>query len=136
MERIQRKMKHISLERLWNKGRKMGVILFALVMLVSVTACGQTETAKESPAGSQETEPVTIAASEDAEAVNEVGEATTESEAGETENFQDDEPGQEAGAMVLAINGETVSVEWEDNESVDALRSCKYINTHFIDLQI
>ncbi len=121
MERIQRKMKHISLEGLWNKGRKTGIILFAFVMLVSVTACGQTETAKESTAGSQETEPVIIAASEDAEAVNEVGEATTESEAGETENVQRKEPEQEADTMVLAINGETVSVEWEDNESVDAL---------------
>ena len=115
-------MKHISLERLWNKGRKIVIILFVFVMRVSVTACGQTETAKESPAGSQETEPVTIAASEDAEAVNEVGEATTEYEVGETEKVQDNEPDQEAETMVvLAINGETVSVEWEDNESVDAL---------------
>lgn len=67
-------MKHISLERLWNKGRKIGVILFVLVMLVSVTACGQTETTKESQDGSQETEPVTLTASEDAETVNEAGE--------------------------------------------------------------
>ena len=73
-------MKHISLEGLWNKGRKIGVILFVLVMLVSVTACGQTETTKESQAGSQETD-----------------------------------------TMILKINGETVSVEWEDNESVEAL---------------
>lgn len=73
-------MKHISLERLWNKGKKTGIILFAFVMLVSVTACGQTETAKEPNAESQETE-----------------------------------------TMVLTINGETVSAEWEDNESVDTL---------------
>jgi len=99
MERIQRRMKHISLERLWNKGMRIGVILFALVMMVSVTACGQTETKKESPAVSQETEP----------------------EVGETEKAQSKEPEQEADTMVLAINGEIVSVEWEDNESVDAL---------------
>lgn len=121
MERIQKKMKHISLERLWNKGRKIGVILFALVMLVSVTACGQTETAKESPAELQEAEHITIPASENSEAVNEVSEATTESDIGETENVQGKEPEQEADTMVLAINGETVSVEWEDNESVEAL---------------
>ena len=121
MERIQRKMKHISLERIWNKGRKIGVILFALVMLVSVTACGQTETAKESPAESQEAEPITIPVSENVDAVNEVREATTESDVGETENVQGKEPEQEAETMVLAINGETVSVEWEDNESVEAL---------------
>jgi hypothetical protein len=114
-------MKHISLEGLWNKGRKIGVILFVLVMLVSVTACGQTETTKESQAGSQETEPVTLTASEDAETVNEAGEVTTESEAGETEIVQDNEPEQEADTMVLTINGEVVSVEWEDNESVEAL---------------
>ena len=114
-------MKHISLEGLWNKGRKIGVILFAFVMLVSVTACGQTGNVKESPTGSQETEPVTITASEDAEAVNEAGEVTTESEVGETEIVQDNEPEQEADTMVLTINGEVVSVEWEDNESVDAL---------------
>ena len=114
-------MKYISLEGLWNKGRKIGVILFVLVMLVSVTACGQTGNVKESPTGSQETEPVTITASEDAEAVNEAGEVTTESEVGETEIVQDNEPEQEADTMVLTINGEVVSVEWEDNESVDAL---------------
>ena len=114
-------MKHISLEGLWNKGRKIGVIFFVLVMLVSVTACGQTETTKESQAGSQETEPVTLTASEDAETVNEAGEVTTESEAGETEIVQDNEPEQEADTMVLTINGEVVSVEWEDNESVEAL---------------
>ena len=114
-------MKHISMEGLWNKGRKIGVILFVLVMLGSVTACGQTETTKESQAGSQETEPVTLTASEDAETVNEAGEVTTESEAGETEIVQDNEPEQEADTMVLTINGEKVSVEWEDNESVEAL---------------
>ena len=114
-------MKHISLERFWNKGRKVGVILFAFVMLVSVTACGLTETVKESPAESQETEPVTITASEDAKTVNEVIEANTESEAGKTEAVQSKEPEQEADTMVLAINGEIVSVEWEDNESVEAL---------------
>ena len=114
-------MKHISLEGLWNKGRKIGVNLFAFVMLVSVTACGQTGNVKESQAGSQETEPVTLTASEDAETVNEAGEVTTESEAGETEIVQDNEPEQEADTMVLTINGEVVSVEWEDNESVEAL---------------
>ena len=88
MERIQRKMKHISLEGLWNKVRIIGGILFVLVMLVSVTACGQTETTKESS---------------------------------EKEIVQDNEPEQEADTMVLAINGERVSVEWEDNESVEAL---------------
>ena len=118
-----RRVKHTSLERLWNKGRKIGVILLVFVMLVSATACGQTETVKESPTGSQETEPVTVTASENVETMNEVSEATAESEAGKTEVIQSKEPEQEADTMVLAINGEIVSVEWEDNESVEALRN-------------
>ena len=122
MERMWRRVKHTSLERLWNKGRKIGVILLVFVMLVSVTACGLTETVKESPAESQETEPVTITASEDAKTVNEVIEANIESETDESEKDPSKEPEQEADTMVLAINGEIVSVEWEDNESVEALR--------------
>ena len=115
-------MKHTSLERLWNKERKIGILLLVFVMLVSITACGQTETARESPAGSQETESVTVTASEKMETVNEVSGVTVESEIGETETVQRKEPEQEADTMVLAINGEVVSVEWEDNESVEALK--------------
>lgn len=114
-------MKHISLEKLLNK--RIGVILLVFVMLLSVTACGQTETSKESTAESQETEPVTMSASEDVEAVNEVSETITESEVGKTDAVQSKEPEQEADTMVLAINGEIVSVEWEDNESVEALKN-------------
>ena len=115
-----RRVKRISLEKLLNKG--IGVILLAFVMLLSVTACGQTETSKESTAESKEIEPVTMSDSGDVEAVNEVSEAITESEVGGTEVVQSKEPEQEADTMVLAINGEKVSVEWEDNESVEALK--------------
>lgn len=123
MERIQRRMKHISLEEPWNKVRKIGVILVAFVMLMSVTSCGQTETAKESTTESQETEPVAITASENAEAVYEGSAATTETEDDGIESVQDNESNQEAEMMVLTINGEAVSVEWEDNESVEALKN-------------
>ena len=92
-------------------------------MLVSITACGQTETAKESTAESQETTPVTIPASESVEAVNEVSEATTESDVDEKENVRGKELEQEADTMVLEINGERASVKWEDNESVEALKN-------------
>lgn len=109
------------MERLWNKGRKTGIILFAFVMVVSITACGQTETAKESTAELQETNPVTIPASESVEAVYEASEANTEFEVDEKGNVQGKEPDQEADTMVLEINGENVSVKWEDNESVEAL---------------
>lgn len=109
------------MERLWNKERKTGIILFAFVMVVSITACGQTETAKESTAELQETNPVTIPASESVEAVYEVSEANTEFEVDEKGNVQGKGPDQEADMMFLAINGENVSVQWEDNESVEAL---------------
>lgn len=46
---------------------------------------------------------------------------TTESEVGEIEIVQDNESEQESDTMVMAINGKKVSVEWEDNESVEAL---------------
>ena len=85
MERMWRRVKHISLEKLLNK--RIGVILLVFVMLLSVTACGQTETSKESTAESKETEPVTMSDSGDVEAVNEVSEAITESEVGGTEKF-------------------------------------------------
>lgn len=123
MERIQRRMKRISLEEPWNKVRKIGVILVASVTLMSVTSCGQTETAKESTTESQETEPVAITASENAEAVNKGSVATTETEDDGIESVQDNESNQEAEMMVLTINGEAVSVEWEDNESVEALKN-------------
>lgn len=123
MERIQRRMKRISLEEPWNKVRKIGVILVAFVMLMSVTSCGQTETAKESTTESQETEPVAITASENAEAVDKGSVEPTENENDEMESVQDTQSNQEAETMVLTINGEQVSVEWEDNESVEALKN-------------
>ena len=107
----------------WNKVRKIGVILIAFVMLMSVTSCGQTETVKESTTESQETESVAITASENAEAVNKGSAATTETEDDGIESVQDNESNQEAETMVLTINGEAVSVEWEDNESVEALKN-------------
>ena len=116
-------MKHISLEEPWNKVRKIGVILVAFVMLMSVTSCGQTETAKESTTESQETESVAITASENAEAVDKGSVEPTENENDEMESIQDTQSNQEAETMVLTINGEQVSVEWEDNESVEALKN-------------
>ncbi len=116
-------MKHISLEEPWNKVRKIGVILVAFVMLMSVTSCGQTETAKESTTESQETESVAITASENAEAVDKGSAEPTENENDEMESVQDTQSNQEAETMVLTINGEQVSVEWEDNESVEALKN-------------
>lgn len=118
-----REVEHISLEESWNKVRKIGVILVAFVVLMSVTSCGQTETVKESTTESQETEPVAITASENAEAVNIGSVTTTETEDDEIESVQNNESNQEAETMVLTVNGEAVSVEWEDNESVEALKN-------------
>ena len=88
---------------------RIGVILLVFVLLLSVTACGHSETVMESTSESQETEPVTMSASDDVETVNGVSEVTTESEVGRTEAVQSKEPDQEEKTMVMAINGETVS---------------------------
>ena len=70
------------------------------MIIVSLTACRQNGTLEESTE-----EPAEVVAEPIEEAV------------AETVNK---EPEQEE-TMVIAINGETISVEWEDNESVAAL---------------
>ncbi len=76
------------------------------MMIVSLTACVQSGTAEE----------LTEAVAEPIE--EEVTEPIADEEA-ETENK---EPEQEE-TMVIVINGETISVEWEDNETASALKS-------------
>lgn len=95
-------MRHINLERLLSSVKKITAILFACMLIVSLTACRQNTTSKESTK-----EPAEVVAEPIEEAV------------AETENK---EPEQEE-TMVIAINGETISVEWEDNETVAALMS-------------
>lgn len=114
-------MKHISLERLWSEGRKAGIILLACVMLVSITACGQTDVVEETPITSQETESVTKQTSEATEDANTGSEVSAGSGVEDAEGVQSKEPKRKTEKMVLTINEEVVSVEWEDNESVEAL---------------
>ena len=99
-------MRHISSERLLSSVKKITAILFACMMIVSLTACVQSGTAEE----------LTEAVAEPIE--EEVTEPIADEEA-ETENK---EPEQEE-TMVIVINGETISVEWEDNETASALKS-------------
>lgn len=101
-----KKMRHISSERLLSSVKKITAILFACMMIVSLTACVQSGTAEE----------LTEAVAEPIE--EEVTEPIADEEA-ETENK---EPEQEE-TMVIVINGETISVEWEDNETASALKS-------------
>ena len=91
-------MRHISSARLLSSVKKITAILFACMMIVSLTACRQNGTSKEpmedvvEPTADEEVEP-----------------AIEGSEQEET--------------MVIVINGETISVEWEDNETASALKS-------------
>ena len=47
MERIQRKMKHISLERLWNKKRIILLIVLTLINALVLSACGSSESDRQ-----------------------------------------------------------------------------------------
>ena len=94
-------MRHISLERLLSSAKKISSVLFACMIIASLTACRQNGASEESTE-----EPAEVVAEPIEEAV------------AETENK---EPEQEE-TMVIAINGETIPVEWEDNETVVALK--------------
>ena len=86
------------MERLLSSVKKITAILFACMMIVSLTACRQNGTSKEpmedvvEPTADEEVEP-------------------------EIEGSEQEE------TMVIVINGETISVEWEDNETASALKS-------------
>lgn len=90
-------------------------------MLVSITACGQTDVVEETPITSQETESVTKQTSEATEDANTGSEVSAGSGVEDAEGVQSKEPKRKTEKMVLTINEEVVSVEWEDNESVEAL---------------
>ena len=94
-------MRHISSARLLSSEKKIKAIVFACMMIASLTACEQNGASEESTE-----EPAEVVAEPIEEAV------------AETENK---EPEQEE-TMVITINGETIPVEWDDNETVVALK--------------
>ena len=93
-----KKMRHISSERLLSSVKKITAILFACMIIVSLIACRQNGTSKEP--------------------MEDVVEPTADEEV-----EPEIERSEQEKTMVIAINGETISVEWEDNETVAALMS-------------
>lgn len=85
------------MERLFSSVRKITAVIFSCMLITSLTACEQRGAQKEPTEGVEES----IAD----------GEVETE----------EDKPTKEE-TMIVTINGETISVAWEDNESVAALR--------------
>lgn len=115
-------MKHISLEGIWNKHHKTAIGLLIFAMLVSLTACGKNETSREPGSATSVAE-----STEDPTSVqNAKSNIEQESEPAHDSDEEIDRlpeaNAQEDAAMVLTINEEPVSVEWEDNESVTALK--------------
>ena len=100
-----KKMRHISSERLLSSVKKITAILFACMLITSLTACRQNGTSKE---------PME-------DVVEPTADEAIESVADEEVETEIEEPEQEE-TMVITINGETISVEWEDNETVAALK--------------
>ena len=107
--------------------KKMLFILLAAGIVVSATACGNTQ--KEPEATTQST---TVAATATAPVTTEAPqEETSQTEQPQTEETQieeqpqtEEEPPQEEQNMTLkmTIGSTPVSVSWEDNEAVQALR--------------
>ena len=107
--------------------KKMLFILLVVGIVVSATACGKTQTEAE-PA----TQSTTIAATATAPVTTEATqEETSQTEQPQTEETQteeqpqtEEEPPQEKQNMTLqmTIGSTPVSVSWEDNEAVQALK--------------
>ena len=117
-------MRHINLERHCSNRRlvtrKIAIVLFACLILISVTACRQDSSSKDGANASTEAESAETQEVEDKASLDVVDEAISESNSNEGELMQSDEQEAEE-TMIVTINGETISVAWEDNESVAAL---------------
>lgn len=105
-------MKHISLEKLCNKSRLAISLILLLLLALCVSACGSTGS---NESGDQ------VASTEDS-AANVQTETTVDQKADAGQDEEITGAMQEDEVMVLSIGGESVSVAWEDNESVEALR--------------
>lgn len=116
-------MKDISLEKIRNKAIRIGIACFICMMLVSATSCEQTDVPKDKETASQEDETAEIQTSETTENVNDNSEEAVTDEKGKPTEEPSKESEQETEMMKLEINGETVSVDWEENESVDTLKN-------------
>jgi hypothetical protein len=92
-------MKRISSAKIWNKS--LTLIFICMFALLALSACGS-----ETPTGN--------------EINSDVQESVSFESADSGQSSADDK--KMKSELTMKINGETVSVEWEDNESVSALR--------------
>lgn len=88
-------------------------MVLLLLLTLSVSACGSTESNESGDS----------AISEESVSDNVQSETTVEQTDDTKRETETTDDSQETEVMVLSIGGESVSVAWEDNESVEALRN-------------
>ena len=114
-------MKHISLVIRWNKAKRAIVLLLMVAMMTCALCACNTEGTLDTGTATNQSSDLTETDNTDEENIKA---PVTEEISSETESSQSTESGETVVEknLALAINGESVSVEWEDNESVTALR--------------
>lgn len=105
-------MRRINLERRLSSVKKTTAILFACMMIASLTACGQSSTSEEH---SEDVADFIADEVEEPIAVDVDEPIADEAIETEPEDLEQEE------TMVITINGERISVEWEDSETTSAL---------------
>ena len=110
-------MKPIVLDGLWCKHKTRLVVSVLAVLLFALSGCGSTESAVPTtvpavPAENTVIEPTETPASA-------IPADPLESQEGSETEMQDAEVEK---TMTLLINGQEISVDWEENDSVEALR--------------
>ena len=106
-------MKRINSVKVLSKFRKTLFCLAAVIMTFSLCACGGNNKTETSLQTSPETESIPV---------SQVSETVSKSEKNsKTESIGNSEPKEEE-EMKMFINGQPVRVEWESNDSVEALK--------------
>ena len=115
------------MNNIWDKSMKRFLALTAAVaLLLSMTSCSNTEV----PAS----EFTSVITSESTTSASVVLETTTEMSASDT--AAQTESSETEAEMVLRINDQVVQVEWEDNESVEALKELASNGTITIEMSM
>ena len=110
-----------NIEGIWTRGQNMNrAVLFLLVLLLSLTACGISRTGPEA-ASQMDSEK----ANETASANDTIDTTDVTENAGSTADTAPAEKGEnqmEEKGLKMMIGSTAVEVDWEENESVDALK--------------
>lgn len=115
------------MNNIWDKSMKRFLALIAAVaLLLSMTSCSNTEV----PAS----EFTSVITSESTTSASAVLGTTTEVSASDT--AAQTESSETEAEMVLRINDQVVQVEWEDNESVEALKELASNGTITIEMSM